>query len=150
MRTTILTLAFAIGLPAAGAEQEVSAEAKDLKLLAGTWSVEAFSTEGEDIPKKYLKGVTLTVKGDRYVLDRADGTKPTELKITLDPAKKPKQVNLTRPGDDSPARVGIYELKGDTVRVAICGVKRKAGRPKTFKPDLSVNVVTFKRMKDKK
>jgi uncharacterized protein (TIGR03067 family) len=110
--------------------------------------VEALSSEGDDVPKKYLKGVTLTIKGDSYFLDQADGTKPQELKLTLDAGTSPKQVNLARPGEKEPVKVGIYELKGDTLKVAICGVKRKAGRPKSFKPDLSVNVVTFKRAKE--
>jgi uncharacterized protein (TIGR03067 family) len=145
MRVMIVAVALA-ALPARADE----ADAKDLKLLAGKWSVEALSTEGDDVPKKYLKGALLTIKGDRYILDRADGEKPQEWVIILGPNRATKRFHLTRPGETKPAKVGLYELKGDTLRVAVCGVKRKAGPPKSLKPDLSVSNATIKRMKAKK
>jgi uncharacterized protein (TIGR03067 family) len=122
----------------------------DLKHLGGKWELESLSTEAEAVPKKLFKGTTLTVKGDRYILRRPDEKKPIEWALELDTTKKPRQVNLTPPDKTSPTRVGIYELNGDRLKVAMCGVKRKAGRPKSFKPDLGVNVATFKRVKGKK
>jgi uncharacterized protein (TIGR03067 family) len=146
MRVVILAVALAAALPAVADE----ADTKALKVLAGKWSVEALSSEGDAVPKKYLKGASLTIKGDRYILDRADGEKPQEWIITLSPNRASKRFHLTRPGETKPAKVGIYELKGDVLKVAVAGVKRKAGPPKSFKPDLSVSTATFKRVKAKK
>jgi uncharacterized protein (TIGR03067 family) len=150
MRAAMLALANAVTLFAAADEPKEAPEAKDLKVLSGKWLVEALSTEGEAVPKKLFAGSSVTIKDGKYILDRADDTKPVQWKLTLETAKKPKRINLKPLDKKAPARMGIYELKGDTLRIAMCGVKRKAGRPKSFKPDLGVNVVTFKRVKAKK
>jgi uncharacterized protein (TIGR03067 family) len=145
MRVAILAVVLAAAVPALADDENKKA----LKVLEGKWSVEALTTEGDPIPGKYLKKASLTIKGDRYILDRADGEKPREWIITLDPDRKSKRFRLTRPGEKAPAKVGLYELKGDTLKVAVAGVKRKAGPPKSLKPDLSVNTATFKRVKAK-
>lgn len=144
MRVAILAVVLAVPTLADDANK------KALKPLEGKWSVLALTTEGDPIPKKYLTKASLTIKGDRYVLDRADGEKPQEWIITLDPDPKSKRFRLTRVGEKAPAKVGLYELKGDTLRVAVAGVKRKAGPPKSLKPDVSVNTATFRRVKAKK
>jgi uncharacterized protein (TIGR03067 family) len=148
MRAAMLTLFSAVVLPAAAGEPKETPEAKDEKLLAGTWELDKFWVEGDPIPKRLFKGTTLVFKDGKYTLNRADEKKPTVWKLRLDAAKKPRQINLDPVNKTTPARMGIYEVKGDTLKIAMCGVKRKAGRPKSFKPDLSVDVVTFKRLKE--
>jgi uncharacterized protein (TIGR03067 family) len=150
MRAVLLTLACAVPLFVAAEETKATPEAKEEKLLSGTWSVESFWTEGYAVPKRLFQGSKLTIKDGKYILHRADEKTPTVWKLRLDAGKKPRQMNLDPLDKTTPARMGIYEVKGDTLKIAMCGVKRKAGRPKTFKPDLSVNYTILKRVKGKK
>jgi RNA polymerase sigma factor (sigma-70 family) len=56
-------------------------------------------------------------------------THVSELLYTLDPATTPKQLTLVNKGGKTPC---IYELDGDTLRVAMYGIPEK-GRPRGFK-----------------
>jgi uncharacterized protein (TIGR03067 family) len=49
-------------------------------------------------------------------------------KVELNPTASPKEITLSRgDGDDREVRLGIYELNGDTLKLAIVGSK---DRPK--------------------
>ena len=91
----------------------------------------------------------IRVEGETYTLAAHDGVTEAEYTVKLDVGKKPKWVSLTQPGRTEPCRLGIYELKGDTLKVAMVGTKGKRARPKDFTGGPGVNVVTLKRAKGK-
>ena len=82
-----------------------------------TWAVTAAERDEEKLSEEDIKGWTLTFKGNKLI---GKGRKADEQTFTLDPAKKPKEIDIT------PKAKGIYELEGDrlTLRVYFDGSAR--------------------------
>src|SRR4051812_11803493 len=72
---------------------------------------------GEEVPAKRLKGATLTIRGDKYVVKAKGTTHETTFK--LDPTKKPKAIDMWFPDGPELPKLGkgVYELDGDTLKV---------------------------------
>lgn len=123
-----LLLVFALGLLVA-ADDPKDAVKKELKSIEGTWRVTGFELNGNRID---VNGWNIVVKGDKYKLTYGDHTEEGTFKI--DAAKKPKTVEVTAAGSDTP-RKGIYQLDGDTAKA--CFATAGDERPKEFatKPD---------------
>lgn len=129
-------------------------DAKDeLVKLTGTWEITSVVAAGNEMPKR--KGfVMLVVKDGR--LSMVDDGKPIEtfsnLRMTLDPKKSPKVLDLIR--GDNEELPAIYELKDDELKIAISMVplKRKPDeklpRPESFdSKGKEFLVITAKRRK---
>src|SRR5947209_9748874 len=107
---------------------------RDLQLLQGAWRVEAVETNGEKTPAADLKERTLFIGADAFLVK--DGKSILQAaKLRLDPTKTPPSVNATilqgaKKGD---VMLGIYELKGDTLRV--CLDMDGQNRPKEFRTE---------------
>jgi uncharacterized protein (TIGR03067 family) len=104
--------------------------AKELKQLDGTWEVTALEVDGKVQPKeKSPKQIVIT--GDKLT-----GLGP-EMTITVDPAKKPKWIDLIFKKDNKqyPIR-SIYEISGDELRICMPLAPRGKGfdnkRPESF------------------
>ena len=119
----------------------------DLKALQGTWSITDAMLAGRDHIDDF-KEMKLKVTGDKYEV--GFGTVREKGTLKLDPAKKPKQIDLTTTkegpfmGRNLP---GIYELKGDTI--VLCIEADKTERPTKFEaPEKTrLMLLTFKRDK---
>ena len=116
---------------------------KDLELLQGTWNVDLMEWSGKSLPKELMKGYKFVFDGNKLTWDAAigmmskggkitasDGAFPCDFKI--DPTKEPKQIDITlhlkqREG----TFLGIYEIKGDTLKVCYYGNKQ-GKRPTEF------------------
>jgi RNA polymerase sigma factor (sigma-70 family) len=143
MRTTKLKVATAVLLAAAvlgtggllayrglGApRQEVQAakeqKAKsDREALQGTWVIKSGEKRGEKLSPEGLKAwEEMVFDGDTVT---RDGPERREGKYTLDPGKKPREIDLFT---EANALKGIYELKGTTLRLAL---RFGAERPTAF------------------
>ncbi|WP_165229080.1 TIGR03067 domain-containing protein [Aquisphaera insulae] len=122
--------------------------AADLKALQGTWQVTSMEREGETVPAEDFKTWGVRYEGNRVTLMDGDRVHRRGI-VTLDSSRKPKAVN-TWDGDGPYAdqtSPGIYELEGDTLRLAFA----KPGEPRptafTTKSGSAVLVVTYKRVK---
>jgi uncharacterized protein (TIGR03067 family) len=132
----------AIGAPSAPADEK----ADDWKKLAGTWKPESITLNGQDATAAF-KAIVLTIEEGKYKVDvggMADaGT------VTLDPAKKPKQMAIT--GTDGPNKGktihAIYEIDGD--RLKVCYALEAKEAPKEFKSteENKTMLVSYKRDK---
>ncbi len=116
----------------------------DKALEGPTWSIVAFEKGGkkEDATGK---GFTATFTGGKLHLSKGGGdTKDGTYKI--DPTKKPKQIDMVV---ENETVKGIYEIKGDTLR--ICGTAKGDPRPTEFKTgaDSPALILTFSREKKK-
>ena len=89
------------------------------------WEVVAIEENGKKVPVEGFAGmrvqfaknkVTWTVPDRKGQLIEMDGA------FRHDPTKKPKEIDLSLPGDPDPAP-GIYELKDDTLIICM-GVRR--------------------------
>jgi uncharacterized protein (TIGR03067 family) len=147
--TAMLLMALSIGAPAADPDETKT----DLPELQGIWkpvSVEqrgvAMALEGVRSPDRY----TLVVLGDSYALGTHAGT------IKSMPKDKALDLAITDGRYKETKLEGIYELKGDTLKIAISAPGRapRGGanapavqRPKELKSDENSTylVYTFKR-----
>jgi uncharacterized protein (TIGR03067 family) len=106
-----------------------NAAAADLKILQGGWTVSKLTMDdGTNLGDDVLKDIKMTFK-DSKILMSMGGPMPVEIALKLDPSKKPKHIDVKFPDNDEQA-YGIYEISGDTVRIAAS--KNKDSRPKDF------------------
>ena len=121
---------------------------KDLEKLAGTWVMESLEVDGKQVPEEKLKGTTLEIKGDKYIVTTKDDK--YEVTLKLDPGKKPKEIDMIFPnGAELPkVRKGIYELGEDTFKICR-GQGDNQERPTEFGtwPNTGVFLVVWKRSK---
>jgi uncharacterized protein (TIGR03067 family) len=101
-----------LGILAPTADAQEAAVKEEMKKLQGTWIriyVEVDGKKSEDGKKEPGKAIILTIKGNKY----GDET------FTVDPAKKPKHINVSTVDDKGKAITlrGIYELNGDVLKL---------------------------------
>lgn len=118
----------------------------------------AFPLDGVDRDKQKLHGfwvvesyTGLVRKGARYEIS-AEKLRPSHLtwdrgaSYTIDPTKSPKQIDLVETADGKKFNCpGIYEIDGDTLKLAIANAPH--GRPRAFDGKHSVLLI-LKRSKD--
>jgi len=145
------------------AAQGRDATRTDKEKLQGTWILAGMEAHGKPFPKDLLdkKGkIKLTFKGEKVIAEEP-GRPAQEGTYTIDVSAKPKQIDLIplNEGKDRARDCGIYELDGDTLKLAFglprdkedkCdrprGFGEKSIRPKGFGEKGSMTV-TFKRVK---
>jgi len=116
----------------------------DKDVLQGTWVMVSGTQDGKPVPEDVIKRVKLVVTGDKMA--QTMGERKHEHTYKLNPDKSPKEIDVDF-GDGKVGK-GIYELKGDTFKVAHGG-KPDRPRPKDFssKEGSGVLVAEFKRAK---
>jgi uncharacterized protein (TIGR03067 family) len=105
---------------------------KDLKAFQGTWKLVAMEVDGQEVAADKLSGATLKIQDKKYSL--TTGKQLHEVEITLDPGKKPKEIDmkfLDGPNKDRVGR-GIYQIEGDTLKICRALDPQEA-RPQDFK-----------------
>jgi uncharacterized protein (TIGR03067 family) len=147
MKLRVLAIVAAGLLIAAG--KEGKKVAKDS--LIGTWKIESLEQGGkkldlaqaQEAPSKIMfddKKIIATVKDEEHTVS-----------YTIDATKKPKEIDMTPQDGPNKDRTmkGIYELKGDTLRICLNPEDTTAERPKKLATEEGSRVViaTFKRVK---
>jgi uncharacterized protein (TIGR03067 family) len=152
MRFTLASLvvfAVAVGLIAAPTPKDKE-KVKDEDAIQGTWKIESYDTGGRPggPQKEELEKMWLIFKKDsKMEMTGGPGGLSREGEYKMDPAAKPKSIDLITDGRTAP---GIYELDGDTLKLCIAEGK-DAKRPTELKPDgMWIAVVTLKRVKEEK
>ena len=114
----------------------------DREALQGTWKLAAVEADGktDDRPEESV----LKFEGEE-VFEIKAGEKKDPAVYPHDPAKDPRQIDLVPQAGEAKGTTipAIYEVKGDTLRLAIGG----PGRPAAFKSAGGAVVLTFKRQK---
>jgi uncharacterized protein (TIGR03067 family) len=110
----------------------------DKEKIQGDWKLVSQVADGkeEDLPEG---GMTLTFKGDK-IAATVNGKQDREEPFKLNEGKDPREIDVVK--EDLTVR-GLYELKGDTLRMAFLEGFEK--RPASF-TDKGVGVLTFKRV----
>ena len=137
-----LVAACVLLVPVAWAVEEKSKSDKDA--LQGTWSMISCSQDGKPLPEDVIKSISVVVSGDK--MTQIMGDQKHEHTYKLNPDKSPKEIDVDL-GDGKVGK-GIYELKGDTFKVAH-GSMPDSPRPKNFtsKEGSGVLIAEFKRAK---
>ncbi len=132
----------AVGLMLGADEAKKGSGAEELKKLQGAWSVVTLEANGEKVPEEDAKKMKLTVKDNKWVMERGDGT--IQGTIKLDPSKNPKQFDAALE-DSGDTALGIYEFKEGTLRM--CWTNPGGERPTSFKNEEGKTVATYKKAK---
>lgn len=142
MRTSVaMGLAMALLLGA----QSVNGE----ETLQGTWKLTAGEVDGKPLSEKQLHDGKLVIKGDHYTVTLdGRGTSMGVQKLDPKPATKTIDIKDSSGPDKDKTCLGIYEVKGDELRVAFA----PSGKPRPSKfstaPESGHWMHTWKRVKE--
>jgi uncharacterized protein (TIGR03067 family) len=144
--------------PARKSTEELKAErlnkaiAAEQKKLDGRWLVDSVTQGPMEDDANVVKGMRYGVAGEKVSVYPPGEEKPVpeELTVKIDPTKRPRTIDIISPGSKYP-ELGIYELKGETLRV-YWEAGSKAERPKKFdaKPETNRTLIVLKREKPEK
>ena len=140
--TTVLVMALALS-PGRDA-------ADDAKAIQGTWGLTPATFEGLTLDeearaeaRKAIKNGRFTFREGKLTITDLHGPRPPQKDgdesedFRLDPAKKPKQIDL---GENMR---GIYELNGDTLKLCFDIRGKENGRPAKFGFDKDKPTVVY-------
>ncbi len=124
----------------------------DSKSFQGNWKLLEISSSGKkmDRPREIDAWSTWTFAGDNLTMKFFGEEKETVVTIKLDSSKKPKHINLTsgETGKDKETVEAIYQIDGDTLKIAQPKAGPKGKRPVEF-DEKDIVVLTFKKEKKK-
>jgi uncharacterized protein (TIGR03067 family) len=97
---------------------------KALKSLQGKWKAVSILANGDAVPEEQVEKTTVMIKEKELVLSVTPDQVAT---IALDSTQKPAWIDLTNHKKEK--FLGIYELKGETLKICLAGPgeKRPAG-----------------------
>jgi uncharacterized protein (TIGR03067 family) len=128
---TIVGIAFlaAGGTLLSGGQKE--AGDSDLKKIQGTWQFVSHEMKGKKTPPEQVAKLKITFTGDKWSVTE-DGKVVQTGTQKLDPTKKPSHVDavVIDGGVKGVTMLGIYEIKGDTLKV--CFDPEGKERPTSF------------------
>ena len=145
MRLTLVAVALYFAVPI-GADDKTDA---DLKAMVGNWKVEKVELGGKDITE-HLKDLKFEIRaGGKYTVEV--GQEKDDGSFTVDPAKKPKEMDVKPTGGPHKGKTvkAIYKIDGDTFIVCYDFDTDAGKRPEKFesKPDTMLLLITYKREK---
>ena len=119
------------------------ADEKDAKELEGTYKITSAETDGKLTEKANIDAVTITIKGDEFVLTKADDKKVAKIKAT--PNAKLSTIDLTPQDGLEKGKTfpGIYKLEKGELTLAY---SEKGERPKEFKSDNGVVLLRLEKI----
>jgi RNA polymerase sigma factor (sigma-70 family) len=122
------------GQPAQGAQAKAGQARTDKDRLQGTWVAVSAEKGGKAAPDEFLTSLKITFAGDKITVRGGGDAKEGTFK--LDPAKKPKEIDLMHEGKTAQ---GIYRLDGD--KLTLCLDDADKGRPTEFKSKAGTGLV---------
>jgi uncharacterized protein (TIGR03067 family) len=140
-----------VGLLSAADDTKDEAIRKDLKSIAGNWTVTSREADGEKSTLDALKGVIVKVAADGTATVTKDGKVVRKVKwVNMDPTQKTKTVDVeVIEGDDKgKTLLAIYRCEGE--QFTICVANSGKDRPTAFttEADSGRSMMTYTRSKD--
>ena len=115
--------------------------------LQGVWIATSMEINGNPAPAKEVEATRFTFKGQKLLYRNSkDGGKEDEGTFKVDPKKSPKQLDIT---SKDKTLHGIYEVKGDELKICFENGDKAENRPKKFATNKEEELVliVFKREK---
>ena len=144
MRRTAAALALLLTvLWLAGARADEKEKDKDAKELEGTYKLAHAELDGKLAEKATIETVTITIKGDEFVLSSSPDDKKVS-KIKVNPDAKLSTIDFTPQDGLEKGKTfpGIYKLEKGELTIAF---SEKGDRPKEFKSDNGVMLLRLKK-----
>ena len=103
----------------------------DLDKFQGTWNLVSAEADGKKTPPEDAKKIMLTIQGDKFVL-RKDSVVISEGTMTLDPTKKPKEIDeaITTGPNKGKVFLAIYEIDDEQHKISFAAAGK--ARPTAF------------------
>jgi RNA polymerase sigma factor (sigma-70 family) len=121
---------------------------QDRDRIQGTWVAVSGEADGQELPDEFVKKFKIVFAGDKITLrgyGKAPGAeKEVQGTYKLDPATKPPAIDITI--NDKESAIGIYELKGDTLKLCMIEANGNA-RPGRFAGKDKAVLMVLKRKK---
>ena len=136
---TALCISLATGLTVQALQE--SANEKDKKALQGKWDIVSVASAGKE---QKPKGAFVSFDGGKLTFT-PKLVDFSEFSFNLDASKTPKTLDLKSEGD---ASFGIYELKGDDLKLCLDGREPVSkNRPKEFVASEHTILMVLRRVK---
>src|SRR5262249_27976671 len=104
----------------------------DHQTIQGTWKVVSIQNRGEEDSDESLKDLKAVFTRAKLSFKRGD--KPAgEAIYKLDSTKKPRWIDFNQDAKQGLKSLGIYELKGDDLKLCFAPGTKKEQRPTAFK-----------------
>jgi uncharacterized protein (TIGR03067 family) len=107
---------------------------KDQEKIQGFWKAVKATASGKELPADIVAEMKMEFAGDK-AYDIEECKKAGEFSFKLDPAKKPRHIDLLY--KDGKKILGIYEVSGDTLKLCV-GEKK---RPEAFTSPAGSDVI---------
>lgn len=132
-------------LTACANAQEPKTELADLQ---GSWLIVSITEDGEPVADENVNGYKFLFKERNLVMADPDGKKLDEFEIVVAPMQKPMLIDLVPVAKDRNKRLGIFELREDSLRICLAW-PGSAERPTAFKSESGSfeSLITLKRIK---
>jgi uncharacterized protein (TIGR03067 family) len=121
----------------------------DRKALAGTWQAVSYELDGKKAPAEDLQDVQLVIDADGKAIARKAGQAFIGGTTEIDPTRTPRAIDIAYTVGEIKGQtaLGIYEVKGDTLR--ICRSNPGKDRPTEFssKPGSGHTLMSYRRVK---
>ena len=121
----VLSLVFLLG-----ADSADEAVKRDLENFQGVWTVESMELNGKPLGEERRKKIKLTIKGENFTFDT--GADSHEGLYKIDPAKDPKELNITITRGDEKGKVYLVIYKFADDKMIQCMRQDNKSRPKAF------------------
>ncbi len=140
------------GLLSAADDAKDEAIRKDLKSIAGTWTLTSREVDGQKSVAEGFKGVTAKVAADGTATITKDGKVTCKAKwVNMDPTQKMKTVDteIVEGDDKGKTFLAIYRVEGD--HFTVCAAESGKNRPIAFstEADSGRTLMTYTREKGK-
>jgi len=129
-------------------ETESAPPKPDQEALQGTWQAVALELNGElaDARAQAQARTRYTIKGSQWLNGQGG-----EAAVTLDPTKTPKEIDIVATGglgvEKGVTYRGIYQIKGDVLKLCLNGGNMERPREFTTKPGTPLKVLILNREK---
>ena len=102
---------------------------KDMEKFQGNWQLISMERDGKKTPQEDAKKTTLTIRGNKFVL-RKDAVIISEGAMTLDPTKKPKEIDETITTGPNKGKVfsAIYEIDDEQHKICFAAANARGKR----------------------
>jgi uncharacterized protein (TIGR03067 family) len=118
-------------------------------VLQGTWLGQSMETNGKPIPGEEARRMRFRFVGDKlFIKGNFKDDREEECPFSIKASESPKHLSFSPPKEKK-GILGIYEVKGDELKVCLRHSSSTEGRPKEFatKPDSQLILIVFRKQK---